>query len=169
MERYCILVADGTRARFFVYKERVWEWGEPRPRLTEQADLVNPEHALAGVDVYREARSSAHPANSSGHHTAYDDHRDDNRREGRRRFARRVVDRLGEVAKGARAEHLVVCAGPELMGVLRPELDRGLHPRLRVEEVTRDWTQLSTEDLQGHLVREGILRDPGPPPDQLSA
>lgn len=169
MERYCILVADGARARFFAYKERPWEWGTARPKLAEQADLVNPERVIASADMYREARSAAHPAGTTGHHAAFDDHRDKSRREAQRRFARRMAERLAELAGMTSAARLVVCAGPELMGLLRPELDRVLHPALRVQEVTRDWTHLATDAVHAHLIKEGVLLDPGPPPELASA
>ena len=161
MERYCILVADGARARFFAYKARPWEWGTARPKLAEQADLVNPERVIAGADMYGEARSAAHPAGTTGHHAAFDDHRQDSRRESQRRFARRLAERLAELAAQTSAARLVAGAGPEL--------DRVLHPALRVDEVTRDLTHLTAELVQAHLIKEGVLEDPGPPPELSSS
>jgi protein required for attachment to host cells len=163
MVRYCILVADGARARFFQYEARPWEPGMRRPSLVERADLVNPERTLAAGAIYTEAHSSAHTATATGHHAAYDDHREKSRREDLRRFARRVVERLAALAREGEASGVVVCAGPELLGLLRPELERGLERRLPVREVLRDLTHESADAILLCLTEEGVFATAGAP------
>ena len=45
---YCIVVADGSRARLFTLDAGAPD--TPGPDLVEHEDLANPEHKLAGRD-----------------------------------------------------------------------------------------------------------------------
>ena len=51
MSEYCVVVADGTRARFFTLEAAQFPEMESGPNLIEKKDLINPETETAGREL----------------------------------------------------------------------------------------------------------------------
>lgn len=127
----CILVADGAQARFF----RVMKSAAPRRglRLHEIAKLANPEAPVPG------APSEPH------------------RLEQARRFSASIVERAAELLEPCRGGRILVIAEPQLLGLLREPLRQALKSEIRLEELARDYSALSTNELERILAQQGLI------------
>jgi protein required for attachment to host cells len=154
---YSILVADGTRARFFTLEAGAQLTGETVPALTEHADRVNPEHELAGRDKYSTTRTGVNLNPAKGPTHGYDDHRDKEEREHERRFAQDIARHALQFARQKQAACLVVVAEKRMLGLLRDELVLPPHSGIEVRELAKDLTRLTTDDLHSHLAEAGLI------------
>lgn len=151
---YCVVVADGARARFFTLGGE----GGPRSghaaRMVEQAELVNPTHShshgpadLPGGD-WRRA--------SAGGPGRNDDASDANwRREQDRRFAGQLVEKLSELCQMYHATTAVMVADARMIGLLRQKADR--FAGVELHEHTRDLTGFDAWAVHTHLAAAGLL------------
>jgi protein required for attachment to host cells len=146
MKSYIVVVADGARARLYLYAQQ---------RLAEIADLVNPAQRLRSGEIYAESRPGVKQDQGTGIRAGLDEHRQDHFAEEERRFAADVI----EAARRAGAEHgsrdLVLAAAPEMLGVLRGASDR-LDPQISVHELPKHLTQEGPDDLRERLAAVGI-------------
>jgi protein required for attachment to host cells len=152
---YCIVVADGTRARLFTLDDGVTD--APGPDLVEQEDLANPEHKLAGRDKYSTTRTGSNLNPQKGPAHGYDDHRDKEEREHERRFAHDIASRAVALAERQHAGHLVVVAEKRMLGLLRETLVLPPNSRIKLTELAKDLTQLAATPLQAHLADAGLI------------
>ena len=150
---YCILVADGTRARLFTLAGGK----APGPDLVEHEDLANPEHKLAGRDKYSTTRTGSNLNPQKGPAHGYDDHRDKEEREHERRFAREVAGRAVALAQRQHSYQLVVVAEKRMLGLLRETLVLPASSGIELRELAKDLTRLSIPELQGHLAEAGMV------------
>lgn len=155
MSKYCVVVADAARARFFCLEESEFPELESSPRLVEKYDLANPERELRGRDVFSDGKTRNRSANGAAHD--YDDHRDRAQEEGLKRFARLVEDKAVELAHGEQAGTVLLVAHSRILGVLRAGWDALPKSGLKLEEVGKDLTKLSVDDLHDHLAKEKRL------------
>lgn len=153
--RYCILVADGTRARLFTLGDAAAD--EAGPDLVEQEDLANPEHKLQGRDKYSTTRTGSNLNPQKGPAHGYDDHRDKEEREHERRFARDVAAHTVLLAQRQHIRHLLVVAETRMLGLLRDALVLPPKSGIELHELEKDLTQLTPTRLQAHLAEAGLL------------
>jgi len=148
---YCIMVADGTRARLFTLDAGITS--PPGPDLVEHEGLANPEHKLAGREKYSTTRTggSVNPQNGQAH--GYDDHRDKEEREHERRFAHDIAGH----AQRQQARQLVVVAEKRMLGHLREALVLPTKSGIELRELAKDLTRLATTELQAHLAEAGLV------------
>lgn len=151
MSDYCVVVADGARARLFTLRDAAVGGGGPS--LVEISDLANPELA-AEVLKGDEKRGHSVASASSGPH-GFEDHRDRHRQEGERRFAKQVAAEAATVVGREKAGCLVVAADARMLGHLREALN--LPATVRISEVAKDLTKLAPQELQGHLAADNAL------------
>ena len=152
---YCIVVADGARARLFTLDDSVLE--PPGPDLVEREGLANPEHKLAGRDKYSTTRTGSNLNPQKGPAHGYDDHRDKEEREHERRFAHDIAGHAVALAQRQRSYQLVVVAEKRMLGLLRETLVLPAKSGIEVRELAKDLTRLSATELQAHLAGAGML------------
>jgi len=152
---YCIVVADGARARLFTLDDSVLE--PPGPDLVEREDLANPEHKLAGRDKYSTTRTGSNLNPQKGPAHGYDDHRDKEEREHERRFAHDIASHAVALAQRERSYQLVVVAEKRMLGLLRETLVLPAKSGIELRELAKDLTQLSATELQAHLAEAGLV------------
>jgi protein required for attachment to host cells len=159
---YCIMVADGTRARLFTLDAGAT--AVPGPDLVEHEDLANPEHKLAGRDKYSTTRTGSNLNPQKGPAHGYDDHRDKEEREHERRFAHDIAGRAVALAQRQQAQHLVVVAEKRMLGLLREAVMLPAHSGIELSELAKDLTQLAPTELQAHLAEAGLVPARQAPP-----
>lgn len=154
---YCIVVADGFRARFFTLEQPGIPELQGGPDLTEQRDLVNPEKGQRSRELFSNLKSGRNQAPGNGPGHGYDDHRGRHEDEIERRFARRLADEITTFAQERRVEQLVLVADPRMLGFLRSEIGSTLPSGIRVDELTRDLSSLTPPRIHERLANEGLV------------
>lgn len=151
MSDYCVVVADGARARLFSLTAAAAGGGGPN--LVEIADLANPDLAAA---VLKGGQKSGHnvASASSGSH-GFEDHRDRHRVESERRFAKQIMTEMALVVGRERAGALVLAAEKQMLSHLREALH--LPATVRVSEVPKDLVKLAPQELHAHLAADNAL------------
>jgi len=152
---YCIVVADGSRARLFTLNPGAPD--TPGPDLVEHEDLANPEHRLAGRDKYSTTRTGSNLNPQQGPAHGYDDHRDKEEREHERRFAREIAGHAVALAQRQHSYQLVLVAEKRMLGILRETLVLPAKSGIEVRELAKDLTRLSATELHARLAEAGVV------------
>src|SRR5438309_1497271 len=155
--KWCVLVADGTRARFLVLESAQSSGPESRPHLVEKKNLINPNLDIPGRDLWSDPKTGRGRAGGGGPAHGYDDHRDQHKDEFERRFARQIAEETASFVHERRDEQLVVAAQKRMLGFLRPELKRCLKEQVRVRELAKDVSKLNPTELYKHLTKRNLL------------
>ena len=161
-DTWCIVAADGSRARFFTLESPDLPLLEGGPDLVEHGDLVNPDHQLKGTERFATQSGRQRPPGGGLPHT-YDDHRTNHMAESETRFARRLADAVQIFAESRGAQHLILSADPRLLGMLRPELSRRLGNALDVRVLARDVSGLTRPQIHAQLSEAGLVPRREPP------
>jgi protein required for attachment to host cells len=160
MKRACIAFVDVTRARICEYDDRKAAGHE----MNEIADLVNPGRRHI-AEVFEDEIGGNRSGGGGTQNTATDDHRQGFVGERDQKFARDIVGELDRIVREGSFTHLVVVAGPRMIGELR-RYDAVLRrDGLKLDEVDRDIAQLSNAQLHDHLAAMGII----PPRQRIAA
>lgn len=157
MRNHVIAVVDAARARLFQVEPRGAEVLDRSPpvRLVEIADLVNPQRNQAEGEVWAESRSGQRREFSGGPTHGVDDGRASHAEERERRFAAEILA-AAETHVGPGSGHLLLVAGPEMLGHLREQRHR-LPAGVEVSEYPRILTHISPPELCQRLVAEGLI------------
>lgn len=151
---YCVVVADGARARFFSLDPASAPRNGHHAPLLEHREMINPSHShshgpadLPGQDWRRAA------AGGPGRN---DDASDNNwRREQDRRFAAEVIDSMTEMCQKWGASKAVVVADKRFLGLLRPKMERVAG--IELVEHSRDLTGMEAPAIHAHLAAQAML------------
>ncbi len=157
MTDYCIVVANGARARIYALEHPAQPEFESGPDLVEVQTLASPEHAARDRAVYTDQITGRNRRPTTGGHD-YDEHRDAHDDEVEKRFARDIAEAMR--VQGTR--HNVLCADSRMLGFMREALAAAGGPD--VAEVAHDYTSLSARDLQARLAEARLVparRAPG--------
>ena len=154
MSKYCVVVADGARARLFSLKEAAI--GEGGPDLVEVSDLANCEVEAAGKDIYSDVKSGRNAAPAGGGAHGYDDHRDRHINESERRFARQIAAETAKAVTQQKSGCLVVAADPHMLGYLREAMSANVGG-ITVREIVKDLTKLAPRELHEYLAADHML------------
>ena len=157
MTDYCVVVAEGARARFFTLEPAEIPEIESGPNLKELRALANPAH-LAHQDssIWTETRGGRNrTANGPGH--GYDEHRDDHEHQQESRFARDIAAELESLVRRNGTPRVVICAEKQMLGFLRGALGNHNLGAEQVVEVAKDLAKLSPRQLHERLARDGHL------------
>ncbi|HHH36776.1 MAG TPA: host attachment protein [Gammaproteobacteria bacterium] len=157
MSEYCVVVCNGTRARFFTLEPVAIPEVESGPNLVEHADLVNPEVDVPGRETWTDLKSGRNTAPGAGPAHGYDDHRDDHEDEFMRRFADKVAQQAVALVQEHKAGNLVLAASSRMLGFLRNALQLPPTPPVTVKEVAKDLSKLSPLEIHQHLSEDGLL------------
>jgi protein required for attachment to host cells len=134
-----VIVADGTRARFFNR--------HPNRQLDEFDVLVSPDNRLHEGDLVSDRQGRIESSGAGGHgmgnKNATKEHEQDV-------FAKRVAGRVDEGRKAGEVGKLVLVASPRFLGRVRASLS-GPSADLVVHTIDKELTQLSADKLAEHL------------------
>lgn len=166
MKRALIATVDAAKARIYLYQEQT----NPGFELTEIADLDNAGRRLPDHEVYSESRPSlkgdsgrraelggANRSDLGAPASASDDHRDAHRQELDARFAKLIAGELDEQVTRRKLGHLVLCAGPKMLGTLRTVCGSLHRDGLVFEEIEKDLSNMSVAQLHDYLANAGIV------------
>jgi protein required for attachment to host cells len=156
MSDYCVVVADGARARFFTLEPAEVPELESGPTLVEREDLVHLEKEMAAKDLYSDLKGGRQRAPAGGPAHSFDDHREDQSNEHDRRFARLVAEQASRLVQEARARHLVVVAQRRTLGLIRDYIAQGMKG-VAVYEMAKDVTKLTPLEIQENLAKDGLV------------
>jgi protein required for attachment to host cells len=154
MTDWCILVADGSRARLFTAE---FHAGESSASLKEREDLVSPERGLAGREIFANIKSGRNREARNAQAHGYDDHRIRHREETERRFAKQIASATADIVKKHASEWLVIVAEPRLLGLLRKPLDAKLPGGLPRIELREDLSWHALPQIRRVLEHRGVL------------
>lgn len=150
-----VVVANGSRARFFSVRNAETPEFESSPRMVEHGVLTNPEQMAAGKELWSDNRSGGNRgAGGAGVHR-YDDHRDQHRAEYERRFVQSVAGETASLARNENAVRVVVTADTRMLGMLRDELHR--NNGFEVKEVAKDYSKFSPHELHAQLASMALI------------
>ncbi|RLK47087.1 protein required for attachment to host cells [Alkalispirillum mobile] len=162
MSEYCVVVAQGSRARFFTLEPSELPEMEGGPNLVEQQALTNTEHQAHEEDVWADIRRGRNRSPSGNAH-GYDEHRKNHDDEMERRFAKDIAKTLNQMAAGNGTRRVVLCAEKRMLGFLRPSMNGQLPGSLELREVPKDLTRLTSTQLHQRLADQGYLPRRRPP------
>ncbi|KAB7623389.1 host attachment protein [Alkalilimnicola sp. S0819] len=175
MSDYCVLVAAGGGARLYTLEPAEVPEMESGPNLVERQTLANPTHHAHEEHIWTDLRRGRNRAGGAeggprgggyapGEAHAYDEHREQHDLEEERRFGRDISRALSELIDRQGVEHIVLCAEPRFLGVLRPLIKDSLPRAADLQEVGKDYLKFAPRDLHEKLAAEGYLphrRKPG--------
>lgn len=157
MNRYCVVVANGARARVFALVTETRAEGDAR-YLAERSDVVNPEQEVRQNELFSNLQGS-HPSPKTGARHEYDDHRDQHQDEIERRYVREVAGRVSELVVRDGMGHVVVAAPPRALGFFRSELESKLGSA-KLATLDKDLSKLDATKIHDHLAEAGLLPKP---------
>src|SRR5690606_1804140 len=153
MNHNCVVVAGGSRARFFTLREPEFPEMESGPNLHEAADLVSPEKDMPGSDLWTNLTSGRNRGGGGSTAHGYDDHRSQHQDEVDRRFARNIARQASRLIQDHATRELVLVAQKRVLGFLRNELDALVKSGVEIRELAKDLSKLSPLELHEHLAR----------------
>ena len=124
-----IVVADGTRARFFRNMGR-----ETKIQLSAEGEL-KPAHLLNEGPARKRPKESSHQEMDEA------------------TFAKQVAQELYRRVQSRDFEALILIADPETLGEIRPSLHKEVQSRL-ISEIAKTLTKASIADIQKALTFE---------------
>lgn len=151
----CIIVADGARARFFGLQRG--EERERRSRLAPLGSLENPDFRGRGAEAPQRIKTEHITDRQAGATHPVNDRRDQHRLELERRFAAEIAQRAAGLTSDWAAGTVILIADPRMLGLLREEVRGVLKPGLQLKELAKDYTALTTQELERHLIVSGVL------------
>ncbi len=156
MNQYCVVVANGARARFFTLESSQFPELESGPNLVELTALSNPQHDASGADLWSEPKSGRNRGGIGGAAHGYDDHRTQHEEEYDRRFANDIAQECCRLTQEHGASDVVLVSEKRMLGHLRAAMEPRLNG-VRTVELAKDLSKLSPTQLQEHLAREDLL------------
>ncbi|MFA7387094.1 MAG: host attachment protein [Thiohalobacteraceae bacterium] len=157
MQHNCVVVAGGSRARFFTVEDVEYPEMESGPNLCEVNDLVNLEREAAGNELWTNNKSGRNRGGGGSPAHGYDDHRTQHEDAFERRFARDIAREAERLLRTNSTRQLVLVAQKRVLGFLRNELDGLLKAGVEIKELAKDLSKLPTLELHEHLARERLI------------
>lgn len=154
MNNWCVVVADGARARIFILEPGGGRAGDPS--LVEKADLVNVGYSARGADA-PQVRTERNTNRQTGPMHPVGEKREQHRLEVERRFGVQVAARVAALVKDWDDGSIVLVADPRLLGLMRKVLREAVKPEIALKELAKDYTHLSATELREHLASNGLI------------
>jgi len=164
MSDYCVILANGSRARFFTLEKPRIPSVDGGPNLVERQDLVNREVESHDRGLWSDPKTGCNRSPGGGQAHGYDDHRSRHVDEFKRRFARDVARNAARVAQTTRAKNVIVAAQKRMLGFLRDELDPLVKTGVNVHNIAKDLSKLAPDDVHRYLAKERLVprrKNPG--------
>ncbi|MGD8428958.1 MAG: host attachment protein [Ectothiorhodospiraceae bacterium] len=156
MSEYCVVVAEGARARFFTLEPAAVPELESGPNLQEHNSLANPSHKAHQNKIFADTRSGRNRSTVAGAH-GYDEHRSQHDDEMEHRFARDIANELSNLTSANGTRRVVLCAEKRMLGFLRGALNGSIPNGVEVVEVAKDLAKLPARSLHERLAGQGLL------------
>jgi protein required for attachment to host cells len=137
-----VLVADGSRARFFVR--------QPDRSLTEADVRVSPEHRLKEGDLTSDRPGRSYDSRGGGRHAM--EQGMSKRERAAIAFAKRLAEELDAQRRVGELERLVLIAAPRFLGHLRSALSAETTALVALA-IDKDLSQAPAEDIARQLPR----------------
>lgn len=155
MTEFCVVVAEGARARFFTLERSEIPDLEGGPDLIEHASLLNPEHRVNHDAIY--ADSSGRNRTPGGQSHVYDEHRDQHDADVEKRFAREIAERIDNHARESGARRVLLCAEKRMLGFLRGVIGDQTPSGAEIREIPKDLANHKSKEIHEHLAGDGHL------------
>ena len=156
MNQYCVVVANGSRARLFSLESAEFPELESGPNLVEIIGLTNPEKNVQNRELWSEVKTGRNRGSKSGQAHGYDDHRSQHSDEYERRFASSIAEHTCKLMRRQNASNVVLVSQKRMLGFLRSALQAKLNGVARAE-LAKDLSKLNPRDLHDHLARERLI------------
>lgn len=156
MNQYCVVVANGARARFFTLETPEFPDLESGPNLIEKQDLVNTERELPEREIWSETKSGRNRAANGGPSHGYDDHRSQHEDEYERRFAHNIAEQCSILSKKHNATGIVLVSQQRLLSHLRTAIDSKIKD-IPTQELAKDLSKLNPIELHQYLAKVQLL------------
>lgn len=157
MSDYCVVIADGVRARFFTLEPVEFPELESGPTLTERRELINRERASSHRDLYSDSKTGRGRAPRGGRAHGYDDGRSERRVKLEALFAREILAMASRMARANRSRRVVIAAPSRMLGLLRPHMDFLLKHGVEVHESAKDMMKLNSRQIHECLAKDRLL------------
>src|SRR5690606_1633210 len=162
---FCVIVTDSARARVYTL-EGVSSRTEPSLKPLElAADLSDQRRRARDAERFSESRPGMRREGPHGPRHTVSDLREEHRRETTKQFATYVLDEAARVWNGFDSCRIILCANPQMLGILRPLIAHKLGPSspYHVHEFQRELTPLDTRRLREALAQAGLVPARGRP------
>lgn len=135
------VLADSARARIFTLTE-------PGAKLLERMTLSHPESRMHERELTRDRPGRAFDSHGQGRHGM--EQRHDPKEHQARTFAADIAREIERVRRDEPFDALVLAAPPKFLGLLRSELNQGLH-QLIVAEIGKNLVESDVKTLERQL------------------
>ncbi len=152
----CIVVADRARARLFTVVSD--EAPHRKLKLVEQLALVNPETQTRGRSGAGRVKSERNTNRQAGPVHPIGAERERHRLEHERRFGAEIVEHAARLVTNWSEGRMLLIAEPRLLGLMRERLRRALKSAVKLEQLGRDYSGLSTAELERLFASQRLIR-----------
>jgi protein required for attachment to host cells len=156
MSQHLVAVIDGTKARFLTLKPVEFEGYESGPNLVEHEGLHSVEKEMQGQDLWANVKTGRNRGGVGQAHS-YDDHRQAHMIEFERRFAQSISNRILDLIQAHEVRQLVLAAEPQILGLIREELNGSLPSQVKLSELAKDLCRYSPRELHDYLAERKLL------------
>ncbi len=154
MNQYCVVVANGHKARFFTLEDPDQPEFESGPNLIKHKDLSSETLQQQHQDQWSESKSGGNRGHGGQSH-GYDDHRAQHDDDVERRFANSIADECKRISHNKRT-NVVLVSQKRMLGHLRNAIDARVHG-VHTDELAKDLIKLNPTDLHKYLARVKLI------------
>ena len=154
MNQYCVVVANGTKARFFTLEDPDRPEIESGPNLIKQKDLSSLENQKSSDGLWTESKSGGNRGHGGQSH-GYDDHRAKHDDDVERRFANSIADECKRFSQNKNS-NVILVSQKRMLGHLRTAMESRLSG-VKTQELAKDLCKLSAHEIHQHLAKEHII------------
>lgn len=162
MNQYCVVVANGAKARFFTLEETEYPELESGPNLVEMSSLKNPEMKSLSGKHWSENKSGRNRGAKGTSAHGYDDHRSQHEDEYERRFANSIADEARRFSQSHNSSGVILVSQKRMLGFLRSAIEPKFSG-IRTKELAKDLSKLNPIELHEHLAKENLIPHRRPP------
>ncbi|MEH6558594.1 MAG: host attachment protein [Oceanicoccus sp.] len=136
-----VIVADGSRARFFSAVDKT-------AALIETTDLVNTGSRLRDQQLVTDGHGSGTDSVGRGKHTM--GHEDDAHKHQASQFSRQLTDEIEKVRSAGTLRRIYIIAPPAFLGLIRSDLSKA-SGKLVEDTINKDLVNHDIADIRTHL------------------
>lgn len=149
MNQYCIVVANGSQARFFTLEDTVYPEIESGPNLVETNTITHPDYESGNHYTPfhgQEAENLLPRQNGSDHHASQHN----------KQYLKTIAIEADKINRSQPFSELVLVSQKRLIGDLKNAVTnklKGIH----TSELAKDLSKLGPRELHNYLAREKLL------------
>ena len=150
MNQYCVIVANGTKTRFFTLEDSEFPEIESSPTLVETNTVVHPDHDAHHAKSPRaEELNVSAKAQKPGYSKAASQAHD-------RRYVKNIANEASKLNQAQHISALVLVSQKRMLGDLRSAMKNKLQG-VNTLELAKDLSKLSPWELHNYLAKEKLL------------